>query len=362
MRIGIIGGGQLGLMLIAEGRKLGYQFSAIDRSLNYPGVRVADMGYTYDDYRKFVDSSDVVTYEFEHVDDRVLEYADSMGKLRPGMLPIELKRDRSREKEFLRKNDFPVSPFFIAKSLDDLKDSSREFRKAVAKSAEGGYDGKGQYIIENGVIPGDLRNGKYVVEQFIDFDMEASVIASRDLNGRKAFHTASLNFNASGMLLYNLAPCQDYGMREIVSRLLDRLNYVGTMGVEFFIKDGKPIINEFSPRVHNSGHHTLVGSTISQFEQHVRAITGLPVPDPVLLAPSGILNIIGRDIDDDLRKRILEVPGTQLYWYGKSGIRKRRKVGHINIVGKTTTEMQDKIKAMIETVYGGRVEEYLAFS
>ncbi len=361
MKIGIAGGGQLGWMMINQGRKLGYHFNAIDRDLDYPGLRDADRGFRYDQYREFVDESDVVTYEFEHVDDRVLEYADRQGKLLPGMEPVMLKRDRSKEKIFLQRNGFPVARFFVADSIDHIAGEIDRFHKAVAKSTTGGYDGKGQYIITDGKIPPGMPEDRYVVEEFVAYDTEASVIASRDVDGRKAFHLASKNVNSKGMLLYNVAPMDDFGMREIVSSLLDRLHYVGTIGVEFFIKNGRPLVNEFSPRVHNSGHHTLLGSSISQFEQHVRAISGLPVPEPQLFVPSGILNIIGREIDHDMMSRILAVQGTQVYWYGKAGIRPRRKVGHVNVVSGTAEGVEEKIRSLMEILYGERLEDFLIY-
>jgi len=359
MNVGIIGGGQLGWMMITESRKLGYTFGAIDADRSYPGVRIADRGFAYEDYREFVDSSDVVTYEFEHVDDRTLRYAEKCGKLVPGMLPIRLKRDRSLEKQFLKEHGLPVTPFYTVNSLAELKGKLGTFRRSLAKSAVGGYDGKGQYMLTEGGIPADMKEGKYVVEEFVEYAHEASVIASRDINGNMAFHTPSLNVNLRGMLLYNIAPFPDSGMKPIVGQLLKSLNYVGTMGVEFFIVRGKPIINEFSPRVHNSGHHTLMGSSISQFEQHIRAITGLPIPEPVLFSPSGIINIIGRDLDGSLRTRILEVPSTQIYWYGKDHVRKRRKVGHVNVAGRTVDQVKDKINLLRDIIYGGKIDEFI---
>ncbi len=359
MKIGIIGGGQLGWMMISESRKLGYTFNAIDQNLEYPGVRIADNGFVYSQYRKFVDASDVVTYEFEHVDDRTLEYANEAGKLRPGILPIQLKRDRSKEKEYLRNHDLPVTPFYVVNSLDELRDRIGIFEKSIAKSAIGGYDGKEQYVLMGNAIPGEMKDKKYVVEEFVNFDSEASVIASRDSHGNMALHQSSLNVNLRGILLYNIAPFPDYGMKSIVADLLNSLNYVGTIGVEFFIKDGKPLVNEFSPRVHNSGHHTLVGSSISQFEQHIRAITNLPNPEPVLYTPSGIINIIGRDIDQHVQAQILRVPCTQLYWYGKDHVRKKRKMGHVNVTGETTGEVRERIMQLYDIIYGERIDQFI---
>ncbi|MEM0157601.1 MAG: 5-(carboxyamino)imidazole ribonucleotide synthase [Thermoplasmataceae archaeon] len=362
MNIGIIGGGQLGWMMILEGRKLGYGFNCIDSDFSKPGVRIADMGYTYDQYRDFVDSSDLVTYEFEHVDDRVLDYADSCGKLRPGMLPIKLKRDRSLEKEFLRDAGLPVAPFKVVHTPEELRKASLEYERSIAKSAMGGYDGKGQYPVSPGMIPEEMPPGKYVLEEFVDFSEEASIIASRDIHGKMAFHTASLNVNMKGMLVYNVAPFPDRGMKDVSRKLLEKLDYTGVMGIEFFIRNGKPMINEFSPRVHNSGHHTLLGSSVSQFEQHVRAITGLPVPEPVLLSASGIVNIIGKTLTEDLKNKILEIPGTQIYWYGKDNAKKRRKVGHVNVVAGSAQEVKDRINDLIDILYGNRILEFLEYS
>ncbi|MCW6169159.1 MAG: 5-(carboxyamino)imidazole ribonucleotide synthase [Thermoplasmatales archaeon] len=358
MNIGIIGGGQLGWMMINESKKLGYNFNAIDKEMSYPGVKISDHGFVYDQFKEFVDSSDVVTYEFEHVDSRVLEYADSMNKLKPGLFPIELKRDRSKEKKFLKDLSLPTVHFRIANSLAALEQLELP-EKCIAKTAMYGYDGKGQFLITGGKIPDGMPDEKYVVEDYMDFDAEASLIASRSIDGKISFHAPSLNVNKNGMLLYNVAPFSDFGMKSIVEKLLKGLNYVGTMGVEFFIKDGKAYVNEFSPRVHNSGHHTLLGSSISQFEQHIRAITGLPIPDPVLLSPSGIINIIGRDLDSQLRTRILEVPSTQIYWYGKSGVRKRRKLGHVNVVGETTEIVKERISQLEKIIYGNHIDDFI---
>ena len=358
MNIGIIGGGQLGWMMINESRKLGYTFNVIDKELDYPGVRISDHGFVYDKFKEFVDGSDIITYEFEHVDNQVLQYANSVDKLRPGLFPIELKRDRSKEKEFLKEHSIPIVQFRVVNSVSELEQLELPER-CIAKTAMYGYDGKGQYPITDGKIPADIPDEKYVVEDYVDFDAEASVIASRSTDGKISFHTPSLNVNTSGMLLYNIAPFSDYGMQSIVEKLLKALNYVGTIGVEFFIKDGKAYVNEFSPRVHNSGHHTLLGSSISQFEQHIRAITGLPIPDPVLLSPSGMINIIGRDLDSTLRNKILEVPSTQIYWYGKNGVRKRRKLGHVNVVGETTEIVRERISRLEKIIYGDHIDEFI---
>ena len=361
MKLGIIGSGQLGLMMILEGKKLGIDFLVIDKSKDGPASRIADRAYQYDEFRNFVDSCDFITYEFEHVDERVLNYAMEQGKLRPGILPVELKRDRSKEKLFLRENGLPVGEFEVAEDATTAARIGKEYGDAVIKLAHGGYDGKGQYLVKDGKLEEELPEGKYVVERFVEFDMEASVIAARDPNGKTAFFQPSLNVNYKGMLYYNAAPIEDTGMKGIVKSLLDKLAYVGVIGVEFFLKDGVPFINEFAPRVHNSGHHTLMGSSISQFEQHVRAVCGIPLAEPVLYRPSGILNLVGISIDDELEARILSVPETQVYWYGKNGIRKRRKVGHVNVSAQSYAELLERIKQLSLLVYGSDLDEFFGY-
>lgn len=361
MKLGIIGSGQLGLMMILEGKRLGIDFHVIEKTTDGPASRIADKAYVYDHYKEFVDSCDFVTYEFEHVDERVLNYAMEQGKLRPGLLPVELKRDRSKEKLFLRENKLPVGNFKVAEDAASAALIGKDFGHAVIKSAHGGYDGKGQYLVENGIVNEELPEGKYVVEQFVQFDMEASVIGARDPEGKTSFFQPSLNVNYKGMLYYNAAPIEDYGMQKIVGELMEKLSYIGVMGVEFFIKDGKPYINEFAPRVHNSGHHTLMGSSVSQFEQHVRAVCGLPLAVPEIYRPSGILNLVGIQLDDSLREKLLAEKETQLYWYGKNGIRKRRKVGHVNLAAKSYDGLLEKIRGLSETVYGKDLDQYFSY-
>lgn len=358
MNVGIIGSGQLGWMMILEGRSLENKYFVLDEKMG-PAAKISDKYFPTDEYREFVDACDVVTYEFEHVYEKALLYAEEQGKLRPSIVPVELKRDRINEKEFLRKNSFPLADYRIAESFKEAKQYVEDFERSVIKSSTGGYDGKGQIYVKKGEKIPEAEEGRYVVEEFIDFDAEASVIASRGLDGEFRAHVPSFNYNQSGILIYNAAPFDDYGMTGITKRLMEKLNYVGVMGVEFYILKGRPIINEMAPRVHNTGHHTLQGSSISQFEQHLRAITGLPISEPELFIPSGILNVIGTSISKDQLMRILRTNHARYYWYGKDGVRRKRKVGHINVVSNSTEGVLRKIKDLIDIVYNGHVEDYL---
>ena len=354
MDVGILGSGQLGWMMITEGRKLENRYFVLDDAAG-PAARVADGHLPVSAYRKFVDLCDVVTPEFEHINPKVLHYASEKGKLFPSIESLCLKWDRSLEKRFLRDSGFPIAKFGLAKSKTEALKLAKKLGRAVIKSTHGGYDGKAQYYYG---VDG-MRSSEpdlapaYVVEEYVEFEQEASIIASRDRDGHKLFHSPSFNQNEEGILLYNEAPYADHGMRRIASELLDALNYVGVMGVEFFIVDGKAIVNEFAPRVHNSGHHTLHGSSISQFEQHVRVITGLPVPEPVLFRPSGIVNAVGVNIDRRMEETLLSVPETRTYSYNKSEHPKpRRKMGHVNITARTRRDLKGRIRQVARLLYG----------
>ncbi len=360
MDIGIIGSGQLGWMMILEGRKLKNRYFVLDRKSTGPASAISDGYFPLDRYREFVDKCDVVTYEFEHVSSEALEYAEQKGKLFPSVKPVMLKKDRSREKDFLRENGFPVARYETSENLEELKRSRKSFGKCVIKSAGGGYDGKGQAFLKEGEpIPESTSEGKYVTEEFIDYEYEASVIASRDREGNFTNHPPSYNYNRSAILVSNAAPVEDHGMTAIAEKLMKELDYVGVMGIEFYISNGRPIINEFAPRVHNTGHHTLHGSSISQFEQHIRAITGLPVPSPELFVPSGIINILGLEPDRESISRILSIPGTRYYWYAKDGVRRKRKVGHVNVTGETFEDVKEKIGQVSGIMYGDRLDDYI---
>lgn len=358
--IGIMGSGQLGWMMILEGRKLKNRYFVLDKKETGPASAISDGYFPLDRYREFVEKCDVVTYEFEHVSKEALEYAESKGKLFPPLKPVLLKKDRASEKDYLVEKGFPVARYKTAESLRELKELRKEFGKCVIKSAGGGYDGKGQVFLEDGEsLSSGISEGKYVIEDFIDFKYEASVIASRDRDGNFTHHAPSYNYNRSAILVSNAAPVEDSGMVEIAERLMKTLDYVGVMGIEFYIVDGRPVINEFAPRVHNTGHHTLHGSSISQFEQHVRAISGLPVPRPVLFVPSGIINIIGIEPTQDQIRQILSISGTRYYWYAKDGVRKKRKVGHVNATAESYEELRSKIEELSEIIYAGRIDDFI---
>ncbi|MCL4332694.1 MAG: 5-(carboxyamino)imidazole ribonucleotide synthase [Candidatus Thermoplasmatota archaeon] len=359
MRIGIIGSGQLGWMLIQEGAKFSHEFAVLD---TYPGPasNLCNAFYMPGNFQEFVDSCDIVTYEFENGDMQAMLESDRQGKLFPGMLPVKLKKSRIEEKEFLRKNGIPVADFESANSFSEAIERSGKFEKSVIKTSAEGYDGKGQFVRKRGDPPaGGDEERDYIIEEFVDFRHEASIIIARGRDGETMAFPPSRNRHLHGMLLSTEAPCEDDGMTEIAATLAEKLDYTGVLGVEFFVTDNGPIVNEFAPRVHNSGHNTLSGYHVSQFEQHIRAITGMPLGDTKNLECTGIVNIIGEALTDVQASEILKIKGTKLYDYGKEP-RKRRKIGHVNLTVENAEVLSAGIGEVMRIVYGGKEEELLS--
>jgi len=349
LKIGILGGGQLGWMLILEGRKFPFEFYVLGNK-DEPACKIADKCFLEDQYKELVDSSDIVTFEFEHVSEKALDYAEEKGKLYPRINSVELKRERYKEKEFLRDHGFPVPRFYVANDGEEaLKILKDEFNnEGVLKQSRGGYDGKGQYFIHGDIdkyqFIKDMKC-KFVVEEYVNFDFEASIIATRSRREFKAF-TPTFNYNEKGILVYNYGPYYNDKMIEIADRLTRELDYIGTIGIEFFVRGNEVLINEIAPRVHNTGHYTLDGAETSQFEQHIRAIADLDLGSTRILSPSGMVNILGVG---EVPKDVLKFG--KVYWYGKSEVRKRRKMGHVNIIGDNLEDVKEKIDNVMKLIY-----------
>jgi len=336
--------------MILEGRKFPFQFYVLEENPNAPACKIADKYFRPDEYKQFVDSCDIVTYEFEYVYGKALEYASEKDKLIPNIENIKLKRARHEEKLYYAKHGFPTARFKIAENgTEALRIAEEEFNsRAVIKQSYGGYDGKNQYFV-NGKVYEFLFltevKEKFVVEEFVNFDYEASTIVVRD--GKKTIaYPPTYNLNLKGILVHNYGPIENDRIIEIAKRLADSLDYVGAMGVEFMVKGEDIFINEFAPRVHNTGHYTLDAAFVSQFENHIRAITGLELGSTELFCHGGMLNILG---EGDVSLEVLKYG--KLYWYGKDEVRKRRKMGHINVVGKSLEEVKQKINELWRIVY-----------
>ena len=340
--IGILGGGQLGRMLSVAASRLGYRCHIFEPGAA-PAADVAHRLTTapYEDksaLRDFAASVDVVTYEFENVPAASLDLIESLAPIRPNRRALSVSQDRLDEKDFLSGLGLTTAPYARVESAEDLAAAMGEQDRAILKTRRFGYDGKGQVRIGAG---DDLAaawaqvNAPAVLEGFVDFTAEISVIVARGQDGAVAAFDPGLNVHREGILRTTTVPC---GLPArlipdavlIASRIVTALDYVGVMGVELFVTPRGLVVNEIAPRVHNSGHWTQAGCAVDQFEQHIRAVAGLPLGDGKRHADVVMENLIGDDID-----RLpdwLAQSDTQVHLYGKAEARPGRKMGHVNII------------------------------
>ena len=344
--IGILGGGQLGRMLALAAARLGFKTHIYCPDAQSPAFEVTPNRTVaaYDDEQAlaiFASRVDVVTYEFENVPARTAKFLAELKPLRPGVNALAIAQDRLAEKAFLTVNRIAVAPFAAVPDQDHLDAALAEIgTPAVLKTTRMGYDGKGQRIVRNDVDGGvafELLSPKpLVLEGFIEFDREISVVVARNTQGDIAAFDPAENVHQNHILKTSTVPA-DIGKktareaREIAERIVTALDYVGVLGVEFFVlPSGRLLVNEIAPRVHNSGHWTEAVCITDQFEQHIRAIAGWPLGDPARLADVVMENLIGDEIGAVPAGL---GPATRPHVYGKSESRAGRKMGHINRVG-----------------------------
>jgi 5-(carboxyamino)imidazole ribonucleotide synthase len=351
--IGVFGSGQLGRMFAIEARKMGYRVHTFSPASDTPTGQVADFETSadYEDLKtveKFARSVDVVTFEFENVPSKTVETAAQFVGVFPKGEILHTTQNRLREKNFLSKNGFPIAPFRHIKTINDLYQAVPEIGlPAVLKTAGFGYDGKGQSKINSSAdikTAFDRLGGKEsVLEAFVDFEKEVSVIAARDRKGNFAHYGVIENAHANHILDVSFAPavCSEKIFNEaieIARSVAETLDYVGTLCVEFFLtKDEKLLINELAPRPHNSGHLTFDACVTSQFEQQLRAVCGLPLGSTEFYAPCAMANLLGDlwQAGEPNWQKALEIENIKLHLYGKTKARTGRKMGHLTAVAET---------------------------
>ncbi|MEZ5755811.1 MAG: 5-(carboxyamino)imidazole ribonucleotide synthase [Paracoccaceae bacterium] len=343
--IGILGGGQLGRMLSVAASRLGFKTHIYEPSQNPPAAHVADRVTTapYDDLAalaSFAASVDVVTYEFENIPTAALDVLEKTHPIRPGRRALAVSQDRIAEKDFLTSLGLTTAPYAAVTTLDDLHHAIAKIgTPAILKTTRLGYDGKGQARLKS---PTDaetalaqMNGAPAVLEGFIDFSHEISVIAARGTDGSVACYDPGENVHKDGILSTTtiparLSPSQRTDAILLAARILNALDYVGVMGVELFVTRAGLIVNEIAPRVHNSGHWTQNGCAVDQFEQHIRAVAGWPLGDGSRHSDVVMENLIG---DDILRvPDIAREKNAALHLYGKAEARPGRKMGHVNRV------------------------------
>jgi 5-(carboxyamino)imidazole ribonucleotide synthase len=359
--VGVLGSGQLGRMFAIAARQMGYRVHTFSPDSDTPTGQVADVEVTasYDDLdavRKFAKGVSVVTFEFENVPAATAAAAAEFAPVRPGGEVLHVTQHRLREKTFLAKHGFPVTPFRAIRTVDDVRGAVREHGPAaVLKTASFGYDGKGQSKVrslaeaEAAVGAGDVER---IYEAFVDFDREVSVVAARGLDGSFAHWGVIANDHVNHILDLSIAPADlptDVASEavEIARGILEQLNVVGVLCVEFFLtRSGKLLVNELAPRPHNSGHFTIDASSTSQFEQQLRAVCGLPLGSTRLHRPAAMAQLLG----DLWEKRepnwaaACAVPNVKLHLYGKSDPRTGRKMGHLTALAESASEAARVVK------------------
>lgn len=342
--IGILGGGQLGRMIAIAAAQLGYRTHIFAPEESGPAADVSPR-WTRGDYvdaaalAAFADSVDVVSYEFENIDPAAVETLAHHGLVRPGAEALKVAQDRIAEKRFVCDLGGLTAPFAPVESLDDLEEALTEIgSRAILKTNRMGYDGKGQARLSE---PGDavgawnaIGRQSAILEGFVSFTEEFSVILVRGADGQVRFWDSPANIHVDGILSTSMVPSgpliggQVEQARCLARQVADALDYVGVLTLEFFASADGPVFNEMAPRVHNSGHWTIEGAVTSQFENHVRAICGLPLGDTGLAAPRVMMrNLIGDEAHD--WPAILSDPANHLHLYGKHEARSGRKMGHV---------------------------------
>jgi 5-(carboxyamino)imidazole ribonucleotide synthase len=365
--LGMLGGGQLGRFFVIAAHEMGYRVVVLDPDAQSPAGRIADQHLvaTYDDedaLNRMAESCSAVTTEFENVPADSLAYLSKFVPVRPGAEAVRTSQNRSAEKGFLRQYGFPHAPYADIRSEADIDSANAGLFPGILKVARFGYDGKGQVRVADRdgarIAFGHLKQEPCVLEQMLPLDYEVSVVLARDASGTvKCFPTVE-NSHHHGILDVSIAPARTSGClagnaEEIAEGIAQKMGYVGTLAVEFFVVRGQLVVNEMAPRPHNSGHYTLDACVTNQFEQQVRAMTGLPLGESRAHSAAVMVNLLG---DLWFRKdphhshepdwaQLLTVPNLKLHLYGKHHARPGRKMGHFTVIGKDEQQVRDSALA-----------------
>jgi 5-(carboxyamino)imidazole ribonucleotide synthase len=354
--IGLLGGGQLGRMFALAARRMGYNVHTFEPSPGCPAGQISDkeINAPYTDeaaLEAFAKEVDVITYEFENIPTAPLEALSKIKKVLPHWKVLHTCQNREREKLFLRANKFPCAPFAVVTTLAEFEAAVKELgRPCVLKTADFGYDGKGQFKVREGDDLGAIWQSfaapRGVVEGWIDFQAEMSVICARARDGETIPFQVVENIHTNHVLDFSIVPARfDSDVRAkataLAMSIADALDVVGLLAVEMFLtKKGEVLVNELAPRPHNSGHYTFDACVTSQFEQQLRAVCGLPLGYPQILSPVVMVNVLGdawKNGEPDWSK-VLSNPRAKLHLYGKTEPKPGRKMGHFCVLAKTTDE------------------------
>jgi 5-(carboxyamino)imidazole ribonucleotide synthase len=373
--LGIIGGGQLGKMLAHEARRMSLRIVVLDPTEGCPAAGIADEQIVADfkdedAIMKLASLSDVVTYEIELANSSALQNLESRNyPVRPAPETLRTVQNKYRQKSFLKKNRIPVPDFELVRSEDHLRELCRKFGvPSILKACEDSYDGRGNFLItsnsEVGKAYAYFSGRQCMIEKFVPFSKEVSILVARNPRGQIKSFPVSENIHNDGILDTTMVPAKishkvELKAKRLAEKTMGALQGAGIFGIEMFVtRKGDVLLNEIAPRPHNSGHYTNEACSVSQFEQHLRAVLDWPLCEPELISPAVMMNILGPKHSGGSYEikgvnRLLGIPGVKLYLYGKKTTRPGRKLGHITATGKTVQRALGrarKARQMIEIV------------
>lgn len=366
-KLGILGGGQLGRMLIQSGIDFNIPFSILDPDAHAPCSTLSEFHHgsltDFDTVMKFGQACDVITIEIENVNTKALKALAAQGKkVYPQPEVIELIQDKRIQKKLYQEHDIPTAAFVLTENAADVK-KHKDFLPAVNKLGREGYDGRGVQILRTEDDLDKAFDSPGLLEKLIDFETEISVIVARNEQGEvKTFAPVEMVFHpVQNLVEYLFAPAAitatvSKEADDIARKIITKLNMVGLLAVEMFVtKDGKVLVNEIAPRPHNSGHQTIEANVTSQYEQHLRAILNLPLGDTTLLLPSAMVNLLGEPGFEGLAKyqgfdEVVKLPGVHVHLYGKKMTKPFRKMGHVTIVDEDVVRLKKKANFVKESL------------
>lgn len=357
--IGIIGGGQLGRMMAIAAKYMGYNVIVLDPTENCPTVQVADdqIIAPYDDMKaikKLTENCDVITYEFENVDLKAATYIESAGKLPQGALALEITQNREAEKTLMRDAGIPVADFTIVRNEAECRAALQHVTyPVVIKTCHGGYDGKGQLKLDSDeqieeAIQFVQQDGPFIIENWLSFDKEISVVFTRSHDGKMTYFPLAENIHKDHILYETIAPARvsdevKEKALQAAKVLAERVNVVGTFAIEMFVQGEDIYINEMAPRPHNSGHYTIESCNVSQFTQHIRAICHLPLIPIEQLQEAVMINVLGENMERALQA-MQTMPNSFVHLYGKDVAQPKRKMGHVTFIGQSLADIDPHVK------------------
>jgi len=369
--IGVIGGGQLGMMTIREAQRMGYRTAVWDPDPDCPAACLSNLTIVapFTDTEaasRLADASNVVTYEFENVDPECVDVISRSKPMLPGTAILKISRHRKIEKEALTDAGFPVVEFRIAKSSEEMRKAAADLNfPVVAKTTTAGYDGKGQHVLKH---EGDLDllcaglsgQHEFVVERFIPVYREVSVIAVREGDGTVVTFPVVENEHRDNILHVSRVPARvSSAVKEEALRLarsiITHFAMTGVLCVEMFVtQDGMVLVNELAPRPHNSGHFSLDACSISQFEALVRSVCNIPIQEPRLLTPCAMVNLLGKHLERIDFVKAQEIRGMKFHLYGKKKLEQKRKMGHVTITGASSEDVEEKVQIIEDMIGEGK--------